>query len=178
MCCKLVTPVFYLVTISACKKHRQPSIVNSILRVGFEEEEGDCSTLRYQTTDLSSYLASRPKAFKNVMQTRIVSDICKNSLSKLQISFRSESMRTTSLCLVLGMVLLMAWTSEATTEALAVPKQCCFNFIDFPIPLQRIASAQKTSSGCPVAGIVVTTLKGLEFCVKPDEEWIKKKLEN
>ncbi|KAL1247343.1 hypothetical protein QQF64_022719 [Cirrhinus molitorella] len=83
-------------------------------------------------------------------------------------------MRATSLCLVLGMVLLMAWTSEASPYANAVPERCCFNFIGFPIPAKNIVSALKTGTHCPVEGIVVTTIKGLEFCVKPDEPWIKK----
>ncbi|KAL1276958.1 hypothetical protein QQF64_023631 [Cirrhinus molitorella] len=65
-------------------------------RVGFEEEEGG---LQYTSLSnhRSEFLASRPKTFKNVLQTQIVSDICKNSLSKLQDQFRSESMRATSL---------------------------------------------------------------------------------
>ncbi|KAI2647139.1 Transposon Tf2-6 polyprotein [Labeo rohita] len=63
-----------------CKKHR-PSTANVILHVGFGEKEGHCRTLPYQTTDLSSFLASRPKA---LVQTQIVSDICNNSLLKLQ----------------------------------------------------------------------------------------------
>ncbi|KAK2867048.1 hypothetical protein Q8A67_025165 [Cirrhinus molitorella] len=81
-------------------------------------------------------------------------------------------MRAT-LCLVFGMVLLMAWTSEATMSQ-AVPERCCFNFIGFPIPAKNIVSALETSTRCPVTGVVVTTKKGLEFCVKPDAPWIKK----
>ncbi|CAM4734274.1 unnamed protein product [Leuciscus chuanchicus] len=81
-------------------------------------------------------------------------------------------MRASSLCLVFGLVLLMAWTSEAQPHA-AVPTTCCFDFIDFQIPGKRIVSASRTSSHCPVAGVVVTTPK-TEFCVKPDEAWIKK----
>ncbi|XP_073687427.1 chemokine (C-C motif) ligand 33, duplicate 3 [Garra rufa] len=86
-------------------------------------------------------------------------------------------MRASSLCLGLGLVLLMAWTSEAQPGALAVPERCCFNFIDFAIPPNKIVTALKTGSHCPVAGVVVATKKGLEFCVKPDEAWIKKVIE-
>jgi len=35
-CCKLVTPAFYHLTISSCKKPK----ANVIIRVGFEEEVG------------------------------------------------------------------------------------------------------------------------------------------
>ncbi|XP_059402197.1 C-C motif chemokine 3-like isoform X1 [Carassius carassius] len=95
----------------------------------------------------------------------------------LKISFRSETMRASSLCLVFGLVLMMAWTSEAQPQAaVPIPEKCCFNFIDFAIPSKRIVSALKTGSHCPVPGIVVTTPR-TEFCVKPDEAWIKSFLE-
>ncbi|XP_042609199.1 chemokine (C-C motif) ligand 33, duplicate 3 isoform X2 [Cyprinus carpio] len=87
-------------------------------------------------------------------------------------------MRASSLCLVFGLVLLMAWTPEAQPVAAAVPERCCFNFIDFPIPADKIVSALKTGSKCPGPGIVVTTKKPLEFCVNPDEEWVKKVMNN
>ncbi|KAG1938254.1 chemokine (C-C motif) ligand 33, duplicate 3 [Pimephales promelas] len=83
-------------------------------------------------------------------------------------------MRATSLYLVFGLVLLMAWTSEAQPQA-AVPERCCFDFIDFQIPGKKIMSALRTSSHCPIPGVVVTTPR-TEFCVKPDEPWIKKML--
>ncbi|XP_059402198.1 C-C motif chemokine 14-like isoform X2 [Carassius carassius] len=90
----------------------------------------------------------------------------------LKISFRSETMRASSFCLLFGLVLMMAWTSEAQPKAPAVPQNCCFNFIDFKIPTNKIVSAVKTSSRCPVPGIVVTTHR-TRFCVKPAEAWIK-----
>ncbi|XP_050955853.1 C-C motif chemokine 13-like [Labeo rohita] len=57
-----------------------------------------------------------------------------------------------------------------------VSERCCFNFIDFPLPVHKIISAVKTGSHCPVAGILVTTHR-TEFCVKPDEAWIKRVIE-
>ncbi|XP_042571110.1 C-C motif chemokine 3-like [Cyprinus carpio] len=92
----------------------------------------------------------------------------------LKIIFRAETMRASSLCLVFGLVLLMARTSEA--QPAAVPKCCCFNFIDFQIPTYKIVSAEKTSSHCPSPGIVVTTPR-TEFCVDPAEVWIKSFME-
>ncbi|KAK2867046.1 hypothetical protein Q8A67_025163 [Cirrhinus molitorella] len=80
-------------------------------------------------------------------------------------------MRATSLCLVFGLVLLMAWNSDAS-QAAGVPEDCCFSFVDFQIPAKKIVSAEKTSSHCPVEGILVTTPRTI-FCVKPDESWIK-----
>ncbi|XP_052400503.1 C-C motif chemokine 14-like [Carassius gibelio] len=91
----------------------------------------------------------------------------------LKISFRSETMRASSLCLLFGLVLMMTWTSEAQPQAAApIPEECCFNFIDFQIPIKKIVSAEKTDSHCPVPGIVVTTPR-TRFCVKPEEAWIK-----
>ncbi|KAK9952156.1 hypothetical protein ABG768_018012 [Culter alburnus] len=84
-------------------------------------------------------------------------------------------MRASSLCLVFGLVLLMAWTSEAQPKAPAVPLACCFSFIDFQIPDSKVVKAVRTQSYCPGTGIVVTTPR-TQFCVKPDEAWIKKHL--
>ncbi|XP_067292878.1 C-C motif chemokine 4 homolog [Pseudorasbora parva] len=84
-------------------------------------------------------------------------------------------MRASSMCLVFGLVLLMGWTSEAQPYA-AVPQRCCFDFVDFQIPAKKVLSASKTNSHCPVAGVVVTTPR-TEFCVKPDEPWVKLLLE-
>ncbi|XP_050958507.1 regakine-1-like [Labeo rohita] len=95
----------------------------------------------------------------------------------LKINFRSATMRASTLCLVFGLVLLMTWTSEATLAA-GVPEKCCFKPIDFEIPPKKIVSAEKTNSICPKSAILVTTQKGLEFCVEPDEPWIKKVMEN
>ncbi|MCM8651680.1 CC family chemokine, partial [Lactiplantibacillus sp. E932] len=88
----------------------------------------------------------------------------------------SETMRASSLCLVFGLVLLMAQTSAQSQAAGPVPKYCCFNFIDFQIPTAKIVSAEKTSSNCPAPGIVVTTPR-TEFCVDPAEDWIKSFME-
>ncbi|XP_026058121.1 C-C motif chemokine 18-like [Carassius auratus] len=88
-----------------------------------------------------------------------------------KIDFKSETMRASSMCLVFGLVLLMALTSEAQPKA--VPKRCCFSFVDFQIPASKIVTALKTDPECPVPGFVVTTPR-TEFCVKPDEEWIQK----
>ncbi|XP_043083272.1 chemokine (C-C motif) ligand 33, duplicate 3 [Puntigrus tetrazona] len=92
----------------------------------------------------------------------------------LKINFRRETMRATSMCLVFGLVLLMTCASEAQL-APAVPENCCFNFIDFKIPPQKIVSAWRTGSHCPVAGVVIKTPKA-EFCGKPDETWVQNAL--
>nr|BAF98271.1 chemokine CCL-CUe [Danio rerio] len=54
----------------------------------------------------------------------------------------------------------------------AVPITCCFAFIDFPIPYNKIVSALRTSPRCATKAIVVTTPR-TQFCVKPNEVWIK-----
>ncbi|XP_051741021.1 chemokine (C-C motif) ligand 33, duplicate 3 isoform X2 [Ctenopharyngodon idella] len=86
-------------------------------------------------------------------------------------------MRASSLCMVFGLVLLMAWTSEAQLAAGVIPEMCCFDFIGFQIPDSKVVKAVRTHSSCPAAGVVVTTQKNHKFCVKPDEAWIKKLLE-
>uniref|UniRef100_A0A8C0YN54 Chemokine interleukin-8-like domain-containing protein n=1 Tax=Cyprinus carpio carpio TaxID=630221 RepID=A0A8C0YN54_CYPCA len=80
--------------------------------------------------------------------------------------------------------LLIFCTKQGTSQFLIsptdhhaeVPLRCCFNFIDFQIPTQMIVSAVKIGSHCPAPGIVVTTPR-TEFCVRPDESWIKSFME-
>lgn len=103
----------FIISQSLLAKSRKP-IANVIIRVGFEEEVGGCNTYPYLTTDLSFYLASLSKAFKNAKQTQNASDIFNDyQASRSTFNFRSETMRASSLCLVFGLVLLMAWSSEA-----------------------------------------------------------------
>uniref|UniRef100_A0A8C1K7Z2 Chemokine interleukin-8-like domain-containing protein n=2 Tax=Cyprinus carpio TaxID=7962 RepID=A0A8C1K7Z2_CYPCA len=170
---------------SLLAKSMQTSIANVILCVGFEEEEGGCSTFPYQTTVSIKHHVRKKKKNKQTKKKTHLRMWCRLGLSQtsatagyqsLKISFRSETMRASSLCLVFGLVLLMARTSEAQL-ALAVPKKCCFNFIDFQIPKNRIVSAVRISSRCPSPGIVVTTTKK-ELCVKPDKAWIKTYMKN
>uniref|UniRef100_A0A8C1P4F5 Chemokine interleukin-8-like domain-containing protein n=1 Tax=Cyprinus carpio TaxID=7962 RepID=A0A8C1P4F5_CYPCA len=73
--------------------------------------------------------------------------------------------------------LLIFCSKQGTSQyASAVPERCCWSFIDFQIPTQKIVSAVKTGSRCPTPGIVVTTRR-TEFCVRPDEDWIKSFME-
>ncbi|XP_036424057.1 C-C motif chemokine 14-like [Colossoma macropomum] len=79
-------------------------------------------------------------------------------------------MKMSCVCLVLGLVLLMTVSSDAT-EATGHPVQCCFNFVRFQIPEDNIIKVEKTYSSCPKPGYVVTTKKN-KFCM---EEIILKK---
>nr|XP_055048928.1 C-C motif chemokine 3-like isoform X1 [Misgurnus anguillicaudatus] len=82
-------------------------------------------------------------------------------------------MRTAYVCLILGLMLMATLKSEAQPLAGPVPSICCFNFIGFPIPVNKIKSAERTSSSCSNKGVVVTTEKGNQFCVKPEETWLQ-----
>nr|XP_055047995.1 C-C motif chemokine 4-like [Misgurnus anguillicaudatus] len=89
-------------------------------------------------------------------------------------------MRITSVCLILGLMLMATTKSEAQQDngrPLAAPvpaASCCFSFIGFPIPVNKVKSAERTSSFCSNKAVVVTTVKGNMFCVKPDETWLQK----
>ncbi|XP_057186228.1 C-C motif chemokine 24-like [Triplophysa rosa] len=81
-------------------------------------------------------------------------------------------MKTTCVYLLLGLVLMGIWDSEAESLGPPVPAVCCFSFIGFAIPANKIKSAVKTSPACVNKAAVVTTEKGNNFCVKLDEPWL------
>uniref|UniRef100_A0A8C1QIP5 Chemokine interleukin-8-like domain-containing protein n=1 Tax=Cyprinus carpio TaxID=7962 RepID=A0A8C1QIP5_CYPCA len=132
-------------------------------------------SLSNHKSEFLSSITSEKKNLKMWCRLGLSQTSATTRYQSFKISFRSETMRASSLCLVFGLVLLMARTSEAQL-APAVPEKCCFNFIDFQIPTPKIVSALKTGSHCPSPGIVVTTPR-TEFCVKPDEAWIKTYME-
>lgn len=82
-------------------------------------------------------------------------------------------MRTNSVCLILGLMLMATLNSEANPIQGPVPGLCCFLFIGFPIPVDKIKSAERTSSSCTNKAVVVTTVKDNMFCVKSDEPWLQ-----
>ncbi|XP_073669501.1 uncharacterized protein [Paramisgurnus dabryanus] len=95
-------------------------------------------------------------------------------LQKIAIDKFNQIMRTAYVCLILGVMLMATLKSEAQPFAGPVPAICCFNFIGFPIPVDKVKSAVRTSSYCTNKAVVVTTVKGNMFCVKPDEPWLQK----
>ncbi|XP_017554305.1 C-C motif chemokine 14-like [Pygocentrus nattereri] len=74
-------------------------------------------------------------------------------------------MKMSCVCLVLGLVLLMTVSSDATGGSNAHPYPCCYSFITLKIPEQEILKIEKTHSDCPKPGFVVTTPRG-NFCKK------------
>uniref|UniRef100_A0A3B4BZR7 Chemokine interleukin-8-like domain-containing protein n=1 Tax=Pygocentrus nattereri TaxID=42514 RepID=A0A3B4BZR7_PYGNA len=59
-------------------------------------------------------------------------------------------------CLVLGLVLLMTVSSDATA-ALGHPDNCCFTFVTFKIPDKEILKVEKLDSSCPKQAATLTT---------------------
>ncbi|XP_053487890.1 regakine-1-like [Ictalurus furcatus] len=78
-------------------------------------------------------------------------------------------MKLNCVFLVLGVVLIMVLCSDAQSDAVAQPKDCCFNFITGKIPPQIILEVKKTDSLCPQQGFVVTTHKFPSLCVREVE---------
>ncbi|KAL6480755.1 hypothetical protein MHYP_G00117880 [Metynnis hypsauchen] len=74
-------------------------------------------------------------------------------------------MKMRCVCLVLGLVLLMTISSDATNGPNVHPSPCCYNFITFKIPDKEVLRVEKTHSGCPKPGYVITTPRG-RFCKK------------
>ncbi|KAA0724548.1 hypothetical protein E1301_Tti003816 [Triplophysa tibetana] len=70
------------------------------------------------------------------------------------------------------------WDTEAESLAPPIPATCCFSFIGFPIPANKIKSAVETSKSCVTKAVVVTTEKGNRFCVKPDEPWLPRNIKD
>ncbi|KAL7885332.1 hypothetical protein AOLI_G00056270 [Acnodon oligacanthus] len=74
-------------------------------------------------------------------------------------------MKTSRVCLALGLVLLMTVSSDAAPFAPAHPELCCFNFATSEIPDAEITGVVKTHPNCPKSGYVFTTPNG-RICKK------------
>ncbi|KAL7885328.1 hypothetical protein AOLI_G00056230 [Acnodon oligacanthus] len=72
-------------------------------------------------------------------------------------------MKMRRVCLVMGLVLLMADSSDAEPHGVGHPVHCCFSFSTFKIPPRLILKVEKTRSDCPNPGYIVTTLRN-KFC--------------
>ncbi|XP_031428664.1 C-C motif chemokine 2-like [Clupea harengus] len=83
-------------------------------------------------------------------------------------------MKTTCICLALGLTMTMVITSEAFIYGIeTAPMGCCFNFLGthINIPLSQIRSANRTNPKCPKPAIVATTVLDKDFCVKPTSKF-------
>ncbi|XP_036424059.1 C-C motif chemokine 14-like [Colossoma macropomum] len=78
-------------------------------------------------------------------------------------------MKMSCVCLVLGLVLLMTVSSDATDGSNAHPDPCCFSFTTSKISVEEILKFEKTHPDCPKQGYVVTTPRG-RFCKKDLQE--------
>ncbi|KAL7862729.1 hypothetical protein SRHO_G00117130 [Serrasalmus rhombeus] len=85
--------------------------------------------------------------------------------SELQTPAEKMEMKMSWVCLVLGLVLLMTVSSDATTSDLGFPDKCCFHFAHFSIPYNEILKVEKLHSGCPHKGYVITTPRA-KICKK------------
>ncbi|XP_039619773.1 C-C motif chemokine 3-like [Polypterus senegalus] len=73
-------------------------------------------------------------------------------------------------------LLCMAQEIKAS-EPVHTPKECCFRFTTKPLPIRTIERFEVTSDQCPIAGVIFHTKRGLNICAKPNEEWVKKRIE-
>ncbi|KAK3536035.1 hypothetical protein QTP70_025514 [Hemibagrus guttatus] len=77
----------------------------------------------------------------------------------------AENMKMSRVFLVLGLVLIMEFYSDAQPEA-PNPEDCCFKFFTGSIPAKNIQNVKKTGSHCPQQGFIVTTPKFSGLCVR------------
>ncbi|XP_063058483.1 monocyte chemotactic protein 1B-like [Engraulis encrasicolus] len=86
-------------------------------------------------------------------------------------------MKTACICLALGLVVMMALSSEALIYGVeAAPKDCCFNFVSNRMNMKSkaIVTARRTDAKCPKAAIIVTTAMGRDLCVNPSSKFGKR----
>ncbi|KAK7906951.1 hypothetical protein WMY93_015563 [Mugilogobius chulae] len=76
------------------------------------------------------------------------------------------------------MILLLAVTFvccvSVCTSQNYIPDKCCFSFRRKPLPQTAVAKYVWTSSHCARTGVIFTMKLGLEKCVDPTENWVKK----
>uniref|UniRef100_A0A8C6SIZ1 Chemokine interleukin-8-like domain-containing protein n=1 Tax=Neogobius melanostomus TaxID=47308 RepID=A0A8C6SIZ1_9GOBI len=61
--------------------------------------------------------------------------------------------------------------------AVFVPSECCFHFYVDRLPKNKVDDYRLTSPHCPNKGIIVRMQNGKEFCVNPDQRWVKETME-
>ncbi|KAI4902687.1 hypothetical protein NFI96_028258 [Prochilodus magdalenae] len=75
--------------------------------------------------------------------------------TRAELQTPAEKMKMSWMGLVLGLVLLMAVSSDATLGGSEHPVNCCFQFRTFKIPESEILEIVKLDSHCPVPGYVL-----------------------
>ncbi|XP_066506093.1 C-C motif chemokine 14-like [Hoplias malabaricus] len=72
-------------------------------------------------------------------------------------------MKMSCVCMALGLVLLIAVSSDAEPNVFH-PDLCCFDFVSMKIPANKIIQVERLDGRCPKPGYVVTTEAGKKFC--------------
>ncbi|XP_066504603.1 C-C motif chemokine 4 homolog [Hoplias malabaricus] len=73
-------------------------------------------------------------------------------------------MKMNCVCLAIGLVLLIAASSDAEPLDPVHPELCCFDFVSMNIPPNEIIKVEKLHARCPKPGYVVTTEAGKKIC--------------
>ncbi|MEQ2168168.1 hypothetical protein GOODEAATRI_011602 [Goodea atripinnis] len=82
-----------------------------------------------------------------------------------------------TLCLSLGMLLLIACCCNATSQAQQYntgPVECCYSFSSFVIPKKNVSEIKKTHRSCTQMGFIVKTVKGRSICFSESVQWVLK----
>ncbi|MEQ2246105.1 hypothetical protein ILYODFUR_034778 [Ilyodon furcidens] len=80
-----------------------------------------------------------------------------------------------TLCLSLGMLLLIACCCNAMPDALRYntgPVECCYNFRSVVIPKKYVFEIKKTHHSCMLKGFIVKTVKRRSFCFRESVPWV------
>ncbi|KAL7402468.1 hypothetical protein ABVT39_015298 [Epinephelus coioides] len=79
-----------------------------------------------------------------------------------------------TLCITLGLLLLIACCCDATPTALQInmaPGNCCFIFYNHSIRVKRVSNITKTHSSCQKQAFIVQTTRGKEICYSGSFQW-------
>ncbi|NP_001290987.1 uncharacterized protein LOC105018542 precursor [Esox lucius] len=80
----------------------------------------------------------------------------------------------TSRFAMLSMVFLVlsAITLSEGLRMASGPKKCCFDFVERPIPKQRVVSYTMTSQQCANQAVLFRTQRR-QVCARPSDKWVK-----
>ncbi|XP_012723095.2 C-C motif chemokine 4-like [Fundulus heteroclitus] len=81
-----------------------------------------------------------------------------------------------TLCLSLGLLLVVACCCDAIPEALQYstsPVKCCNVFSNTRVPRNKVSSIKKTHNSCMKKGFIVETIKGKLICFDQSFGWAK-----